>query len=172
MKSDEVVHRTVEGQRWKATATEGVEYCGLRSHGTDGGASFLVRIAQGARVPLHDHPGGEEIYVVGGRAQEHAELDLARCAHRLVVAVQKLRTLDLLVEDVGRVARVRDLHHVEHVERVVTHLDARVRGQAYGGGVAILALPVEVPTAVREALGLRIVAARRDRAAFAHQRAQ
>ena len=69
MEADKVVHRTVEGQRWKATATPGVEYCGLRSHGSEGGATFLVRIAQGARVPLHDHPGGEEVYVLGGRAR-------------------------------------------------------------------------------------------------------
>ena len=69
MEADEVVHRTVEGQRWKATATAGVEYCGLRSHAADGGGSFLVRIARGARVPLHDHPGGEEVYVIGGRAR-------------------------------------------------------------------------------------------------------
>jgi quercetin dioxygenase-like cupin family protein len=69
MAIDEVVHRTAEAQRWKATATAGVEYCSLRSHGADGGATFLVRIAQGARVPLHDHPGGEEVYVLGGRAR-------------------------------------------------------------------------------------------------------
>ena len=49
MEADEVVHRTVEEQRWKPTATTGVEYCGLRSHGADGGASFLVRVARGAR---------------------------------------------------------------------------------------------------------------------------
>ncbi|HEX4993676.1 MAG TPA: cupin domain-containing protein [Methylomirabilota bacterium] len=69
MEADDVVHRTGEGQRWKATAIAGVEYCGLRSHGADGGGSFLVRVARGARVPRHDHPGGEEIYVVGGRAR-------------------------------------------------------------------------------------------------------
>jgi hypothetical protein len=60
MEADEVVHRTVEGQRWKATATAGVEYCGLRSHRTDGGASFLVRIAGGGK---HDLVADEETVI-------------------------------------------------------------------------------------------------------------
>jgi quercetin dioxygenase-like cupin family protein len=28
-----------------------------------------VKIASGARFPEHDHPGGEEVYVVSGRAR-------------------------------------------------------------------------------------------------------
>jgi len=62
-----VVHKRAEGRRWTATAYPGVEVCGLRKNDRDGGA-VLVRIAQGARFPLHDHPGGEEVYVVSGRA--------------------------------------------------------------------------------------------------------
>ena len=33
-----------------------------------GEGAVMVRIPKGARFPLHDHPGGEEVYVVRGRA--------------------------------------------------------------------------------------------------------
>ena len=29
---------------------------------------MLLKIAPGARFPMHDHPGGEEVYVIYGRA--------------------------------------------------------------------------------------------------------
>ena len=63
----DVVHGSVEARRWKPTPYEGVEVCGLRRNDEGGGAA-LVRIARGARFPAHDHPGGEEVYVVEGRA--------------------------------------------------------------------------------------------------------
>jgi quercetin dioxygenase-like cupin family protein len=62
-----VVHKRALARKWSATPYAGVEVCGLRKNDSEGGA-FLVRIAKGARVPLHDHPGGEEVYVVSGRA--------------------------------------------------------------------------------------------------------
>jgi quercetin dioxygenase-like cupin family protein len=62
-----VVHKRADGRRWSPTPYAGVELCGLRKNDSDGGA-VLVRIARGSRFPLHDHPGGEEVYVVSGRA--------------------------------------------------------------------------------------------------------
>jgi quercetin dioxygenase-like cupin family protein len=41
--------------------------CKLRDNGAGGGAA-LVRVAAGARVPTHDHPGGEEVLLIQGRA--------------------------------------------------------------------------------------------------------
>ena len=62
-----MTHRTAADRTWKAAGYDGVELCGLRRNDTGGGAA-LVRIAKGARFPAHDHPGGEEVYVVSGRA--------------------------------------------------------------------------------------------------------
>lgn len=62
------LHRRSAGQRWSDTEQPGVSVSGLRRN-EQGGASFLVRVAAGARVPLHDHPGGEEVYVISGRAR-------------------------------------------------------------------------------------------------------
>ena len=44
----------------------GVELCMLRQH-PDRGATFLIRMAAGAHAPLHDHPGGEETYLISGK---------------------------------------------------------------------------------------------------------
>ena len=44
----------------------GVEICLLRAHG-DGGLTFLVRMAKGARAERHGHPGGEETYLLSGK---------------------------------------------------------------------------------------------------------
>ncbi len=35
----------------------------------DGRGSFLLRFKAGSVCPMHDHPGGEEIYVVSGRGR-------------------------------------------------------------------------------------------------------
>jgi quercetin dioxygenase-like cupin family protein len=64
---DGVIHKKAGTRQWKPTPYAGVEICGLRRNETDGGA-VLIRIARGARFPSHDHPGGEELYVVSGRA--------------------------------------------------------------------------------------------------------
>ncbi len=42
-------------QSWSGTEIEGVSICHLRSNQTNGGAS-LVRLRQGVRFPLHNHP--------------------------------------------------------------------------------------------------------------------
>src|SRR5688572_14595556 len=45
----------------------GVELAVLRQHdGGGGGLTFLVRMEKGARAPRHDHPGGEETFVLAG----------------------------------------------------------------------------------------------------------
>jgi quercetin dioxygenase-like cupin family protein len=62
------VHRRASAHRWRPGEHPGVEVAGLRRGEGDGGAA-LVRVAAGARFPLHDHPAGEEVYVVSGRAR-------------------------------------------------------------------------------------------------------
>lgn len=64
----------------------GVEIGILRRH-PNGGMTFLVRMQEGARAPHHDHPGGEETYVLSGklrigsrRASERAEPDVELAA--------------------------------------------------------------------------------------------
>ncbi|MEO8813044.1 MAG: cupin domain-containing protein [Caulobacteraceae bacterium] len=53
---------------WRPVA-EGVTLAPLRMEG--GAGTFLMRYEPGSRSPTHDHPGGEEIYVISG----HGRLD-------------------------------------------------------------------------------------------------
>ena len=46
---------------WKPLAQPGVGMKVLRSDKATGQATFLLHFDAGANVPLHDHPGGEEI---------------------------------------------------------------------------------------------------------------
>lgn len=62
-----MIHKTSTNQVWKPTSYDGVQSCGLRRN-DEGGGAVLVKVARGARVPMHDHPGGEEVYVVSGQA--------------------------------------------------------------------------------------------------------
>jgi quercetin dioxygenase-like cupin family protein len=59
---------------WRAV-DPGVEFCVVRQH-EDGGQTVLVRLAAGADARLHDHPGGEETYLISGELQvgEHTLL--------------------------------------------------------------------------------------------------
>ena len=61
-----MIHATVDGRSWQPTGRDGIEICRLRANEQGGGAA-LVRFAKGARFPRHDHPGGEDVYVVSGR---------------------------------------------------------------------------------------------------------
>jgi quercetin dioxygenase-like cupin family protein len=45
--------------------SDGVELCLLRRH-AEQGATFFIRMRAGARAQLHEHPGGEETYVIEG----------------------------------------------------------------------------------------------------------
>jgi quercetin dioxygenase-like cupin family protein len=58
---------------------DGVEMRILRHH-TDRGLTFLIRMRQGARAPLHDHPGGEETYMLEGRLRVQGRLNADRSA--------------------------------------------------------------------------------------------
>jgi quercetin dioxygenase-like cupin family protein len=62
-----MVHKRADARKWRPTPYPGVEICGLRRNDTDGGA-VLLRVARGARFPTHDHPGGEEVVLLEGRA--------------------------------------------------------------------------------------------------------
>src|SRR5437588_88081 len=46
---------------------EGVDLAPLNLH--DGKGSFLLRFKAGSVCPMHNHPGGEEIYVVSGKGR-------------------------------------------------------------------------------------------------------
>lgn len=61
-----------QSNAWK-TVAPGVEFSVLRTHDQPGGQTLLVRMAAGAHAPLHNHPGGEETYLVSGklRVGEH-----------------------------------------------------------------------------------------------------
>ena len=59
-------HTLSSKTRWRR-AFDGVDYAPLNI--TDGKGSFLLRFKAGAVCPMHDHPGGEEIYVVSGRGR-------------------------------------------------------------------------------------------------------
>jgi|RhiMetdeSRZDD1v2_1073273.scaffolds.fasta_scaffold1392738_2 quercetin dioxygenase-like cupin family protein len=61
-----MIHAAAAERQWRATSHAGVEACVLHQNGQGGGAA-LVRFAAGARFPRHDHPGGEEVYVLEGR---------------------------------------------------------------------------------------------------------
>jgi quercetin dioxygenase-like cupin family protein len=50
---------------WMPMAGAGIEFCGLRQNGTNGGAG-LVRLKKGARFPTHNHPGWEEALIISG----------------------------------------------------------------------------------------------------------
>jgi quercetin dioxygenase-like cupin family protein len=67
------IHQTAGEQSFQ-TVAPGVEIAFLRRHpGT--GSSFLVRMAKGATAPLHDHPGGEETYLVSGKLRIEKRTD-------------------------------------------------------------------------------------------------
>jgi len=62
-----VVTDTREGA-WESTGLEGVERLRLHAHGDERVALF--RLAAGARIPEHEHPGGEETLVLEGGATD------------------------------------------------------------------------------------------------------
>ncbi|WP_394824757.1 cupin domain-containing protein [Pendulispora albinea] len=57
------------------TFSPGVHVCVLRRHGAasgeertiEAGMTLLFRMDEGARAPHHEHPGGEETYLVSGK---------------------------------------------------------------------------------------------------------
>ncbi len=59
--------------RWRPVF-DGVDLAPLNMK--DGRGSFLLRFKAGSVCPMHNHPGGEEIYVVSGRGKLN-ELSIA-----------------------------------------------------------------------------------------------
>ena len=62
-------HRVVDSHTapWQPGETEGREILPLYDDPVYPEKMRLVRLAPGTRVPEHDHPGGEEVYVIEGR---------------------------------------------------------------------------------------------------------
>ena len=54
------------GTAWKASRTPGISVKVLRSDKASGESTTLIRVDAGAKIPPHDHPGGEEIFVLEG----------------------------------------------------------------------------------------------------------
>ncbi|SUX30622.1 ChrR Cupin-like domain [Chromobacterium vaccinii] len=51
---------------WSPTPYPGVDFTWLRRN-PDGGGSALLKLAKGAKLPLHQHPGTEQVFVTAGR---------------------------------------------------------------------------------------------------------
>ncbi|WP_437898099.1 cupin domain-containing protein [Sorangium sp. So ce124] len=49
------------------TVAPGIQFSFLRRHDGGSGLTVLVRMEKGAHARRHDHPGGEETYLVSGR---------------------------------------------------------------------------------------------------------
>lgn len=62
-----MIHRTPASQAWIATPYAGIQMCVLRKLEGSSGGSILMKFPAGSRFPTHDHPGGEEIYVLKGK---------------------------------------------------------------------------------------------------------
>jgi quercetin dioxygenase-like cupin family protein len=54
---------------WRALPTRGASVKVLRHDKESGGSTALVRFEAGTRFPAHNHPAGEEIFVVAGDLQ-------------------------------------------------------------------------------------------------------
>ncbi len=54
---------------WKAGRIPGISVKVLRHDRASGESSSLVRFAPGATFPAHDHPAGEEVFVVEGEVR-------------------------------------------------------------------------------------------------------
>ena len=54
---------------WAPGRIAGISVKLLRRDETSGASSSLVRFAPGAAFPAHDHPGGEEVFVLEGEVR-------------------------------------------------------------------------------------------------------
>ena len=99
----ESVHVKSADRRWLPLPQgKGVSLASLLPNGK-GGGSALLRFAAGAKFPRHDHPGGEEVFVIEGSVR---------------IGQQTLRTGDYLWTPPGGV------HDVETAEGCVLFLSA------------------------------------------------
>jgi quercetin dioxygenase-like cupin family protein len=51
---------------WRELKIPGVSVKALRRDPETGASTALVRLQPGARFPAHNHPGGEEVFVIDG----------------------------------------------------------------------------------------------------------
>ena len=51
---------------WRALNVSGVSVKPLRRDAETGGSTAMVRLEPGARFPAHNHPAGEEVFVLEG----------------------------------------------------------------------------------------------------------
>src|SRR5262245_21951872 len=56
-------------EAWKAGTVAGISVKVLRRDPESGASTSLVRFERGARFPAHNHPAGEEVYVLEGDLQ-------------------------------------------------------------------------------------------------------
>ena len=63
--SEPIVVRT-GGEDWRALKVPGVSVKALRRDPDTGASTALVRLEPGARFPAHNHPAGEEVFVLEG----------------------------------------------------------------------------------------------------------
>ena len=54
---------------WQPTSAPGVFYKLLRSDRDTGTQTILLKFDAGAQFPAHNHPGGEELFVIEGEIQ-------------------------------------------------------------------------------------------------------
>ena len=66
--SDSTASTMVRGAstEWRATRTAGLSVKVLRNDASTGESSSLVRFEPGTSLAPHDHPGGEEVFVIEG----------------------------------------------------------------------------------------------------------
>jgi quercetin dioxygenase-like cupin family protein len=62
----DIIHLRGEDGPWKPTGSPGIDLRVLLQN-AEGGGTALIRFAPGSRALTHDHPGGEELYVLRGR---------------------------------------------------------------------------------------------------------
>jgi anti-sigma factor ChrR (cupin superfamily) len=55
--------------QWRALPIAGVSVKALRTSKETGESTSLVRFEAGVRLPAHDHPAGEQVFVVEGDLQ-------------------------------------------------------------------------------------------------------
>ena len=70
--SAKIVVREKEGA-WEPSKIPGVSYKSLRMSGERNAGTYLVKMAPGTSYPPHDHPQGEEVYVVSGSMRVGAD---------------------------------------------------------------------------------------------------
>ena len=67
--SDSTIPVRSDEAAWKTAAVAGVSVKVLRRDPETGGSTALVQFTAGTRVPAHNHPAGEEVFVLQGDLQ-------------------------------------------------------------------------------------------------------